>query len=230
METVDEKTEPEVKSEEKSQNFTITDDNLGEGGAKTKFKNNLLAIQTLKQIESEDRTATSEEQEILSKYVGWGGLSQAFDSENTQWSKEFAQLSDALTPEEYEAARKSVLDSFFTAPAIVDGIYEALEKFGFAGGNILEPSCGVGNFIGKMPSEIAGQTAVYGVEIDSVSGRIAKQLYPDADIQITGFENTNFQNGSFDVAVGNVPFGDLNFRINSMARPNCMILLCPDIR
>ena len=138
VETVDEKTEPEVKSEEKSQNFTITDDNLGEGGAKTKFKNNLLAIQTLKQIESEDRTATSEEQEILSKYVGWGGLSQAFDSENTQWSKEFAQLSDALTPEEYEAARKSVLDSFFTAPAIVDGIYEALEKFGFAGGNILE--------------------------------------------------------------------------------------------
>ena len=211
VETVDEKTEPEVKSEEKSQNFTITDDNLGEGGAKTKFKNNLLAIQTLKQIESEDRTATSEEQEILSKYVGWGGLSQAFDSENTQWSKEFAQLSDALTPEEYEAARKSVLDSFFTAPAIIDGIYEALEKFGFAGGNILEPSCGVGNFIGKMPSEIAGQTAVYGVEIDSVSGRIAKQLYPDADIQITGFENTNFQNGSFDVAVGNVPFGDLNF-------------------
>ena len=211
VETVDEKTEPEVKSEEKSQNFTITDDNLGEGGAKTKFKNNLLAIQTLKQIESEDRTATSEEQEFLSKYVGWGGLSQAFDSENTQWSKEFAQLSDALTPEEYEAARKSVLDSFFTAPAIIDGIYEALEKFGFAGGNILEPSCGVGNFIGKMPSEIAGQTAVYGVEIDSVSGRIAKQLYPDADIQITGFENTNFQNGSFDVAVGNVPFGDLNF-------------------
>lgn len=211
VETVDEKTEPEVKSEEKSQNFTITDDNLGEGGAKTKFKNNLLAIQTLKQIESEDRTATSEGQEILSKYVGWGGLSQAFDSENTQWSKEFAQLSDALTPEEYEAARKSVLDSFFTAPAIIDGIYEALEKFGFAGGNILEPSCGVGNFIGKMPSEIAGQTAVYGVEIDSVSGRIAKQLYPDADIQITGFENTNFQNGSFDVAVGNVPFGDLNF-------------------
>ena len=211
VETVDEKTEPEVKAKEKSQNFTITDDNLGEGGAKTKFKNNLLAIQTLKQIESEDRTATSEEQEILSKYVGWGGLAQAFDSENAQWSKEFSQLSDALTLEEYEAARKSVLDSFFTSPAIVDGIYEALEKFGFAGGNLLEPSCGVGNFIGKMPSEMAGQTNVYGVEIDSVSGRIAKQLYPDADIQITGFENTNFQNGSFDVAVGNVPFGDLNF-------------------
>lgn len=212
VETVsDDKSTPEVESEEKSQNFTITDDNLGEGGAKTKFKNNLLAIQTLKQIESEDRTATSEEQEILSKYVGWGGLAQAFDSENAQWSKEFAQLSDALTPEEYEAARKSVLDSFFTSPAIIDGIYEALEKFGFNGGNLLEPSCGVGNFIGKMPSEMAGQTNVYGVEIDSVSGRIAKQLYPDADIQITGFENTNFQNGSFDVTVGNVPFGDLNF-------------------
>lgn len=199
------------KVEEKSQNFTITDDSLGEGGTKTKFKNNLLAIQTLKQIESEDRTATHEEQEILSKYVGWGGLAQAFDSENAQWSKEFAQLSDALTPEEYETARKSVLDSFFTSPAIVDGIYEALEKFGFAGGNLLEPSCGVGNFIGKMPSEMAERTNVYGVEIDFISGRIAKQLYPDADIQITGFENTNFQNSSFDVAVGNVPFGDLNF-------------------
>ena len=207
----DEKLEQQIKADEKTQNFTITDDNLGEGGAKTKFKNNLLAIQTLKQIESEDRTATPEEQEILSKYVGWGGLAQAFDSENEQWSKEFAQLSDALTPKEYEDARKSVLDSFFTSPAIIDGIYEALDKFGFNGGNLLEPSCGVGNFIGKMPSEMAGQTNVYGVEIDSVSGRIAKQLYPDADIQITGFENTNFQNGSFDVTVGNVPFGDLNF-------------------
>ena len=207
----DEKLEQQIKADEKTQNFTITDDNLGEGGAKTKFKNNLLAIQTLKQIESENRTAAPEEQEILSKYVGWGGLAQAFDSENEQWSKEFAQLSNALSPKEYEDARKSVLDSFFTSPAIIDGIYEALDRFGFNGGNLLEPSCGVGNFIGKMPSEMAGQTNVYGVEIDSVSGRIAKQLYPDADIQITGFENTNFQNGSFDVAVGNVPFGDLNF-------------------
>ena len=207
----DEKLEQQIKADEKTQNFTITDDNLGEGGAKTKFKNNLLAIQTLKQIESEDRTATPEEQEILSKYVGWGGLAQAFDSENEQWSKEFAQLSDALTPKEYEDARKSVLDSFFTSPAIIDGIYEALDKFGFNGGNLLEPSCGVGNFLGKMPSEMAEHTNIYGVEIDSISGRIAKQLYPDADIQITGFENTNFQNGSFDVAVGNVPFGDLNF-------------------
>ncbi|WP_181977010.1 MULTISPECIES: toprim domain-containing protein [Ruminococcus] len=207
----DEKLEQQIKADEKTQNFTITDDNLGEGGAKTKFKNNLLAIQTLKQIESEDRTATPEEQEILSKYVGWGGLAQAFDSENEQWSKEFAQLSDALTPKEYEDARKSVLDSFFTSPAIIDGIYEALDKFGFNGGNLLEPSCGVGNFLGKMPSEMAEHTNIYGVEIDSISGRIAKQLYPDADIQITGFENTHFQNGSFDAAVGNVPFGDLNF-------------------
>ena len=207
----DKKSEQKVKVDEKTQNFTITDDNLGEGGAKTKFKNNLLAIQILKQIESEDRMATPEEQEILSKYVGWGGLAQAFDSKNEQWSKEFAQLSDALSPKEYEDARKSVLDSFFTSPAIIDGIYEALDKFGFNGGNLLEPSCGVGNFLGKMPSEIAGQTAVYGVEIDSISGRIAKQLYPDADIQITGFESTHFQNGSFDTAVGNVPFGDLNF-------------------
>lgn len=207
----DKKSEQKVKVDEKPQNFTITDDNLGEGGAKTKFKNNLLAIQTLKQIESEDRTATPEEQEILSKYVGWGGLAQAFDSENEQWSKEFAQLSDALSPKEYEDARKSVLDSFFTSPAIIDGIYEALDKFGFNGGNLLEPSCGVGNFLGKMPSEMAEHTNIYGVEIDSISGRIAKQLYPDADIQITGFESTHFQNGSFDVAVGNVPFGDLNF-------------------
>lgn len=205
------KPESKIKADEKTQNFTITDDNLGEGGAKTKFKNNLLAIQTLKQIESEDRTATPEEQEILSKYVGWGGLAQAFDSENEQWSKEFAQLSDALTPKEYEDARKSVLDSFFTSPAIIDGIYEALDKFGFNGGNLLEPSCGVGNFLGKMPSEMAEHTNIYGVEIDSISGRIAKQLYPDADIQITGFESTHFQNGSFDAAVGNVPFGDLNF-------------------
>lgn len=207
----DEKSEQKIKADEKTQNFTITDDNLGEGGAKTKFKNNLLVIQTLKKIESEDRTATPEEQEILSKYVGWGGLAQAFDSENEQWSKEFAQLSDTLTPKEYEDARKSVLDSFFTSPAIIDGIYEALDRFGFNGGNLLEPSCGVGNFIGKMPSEMAEHTNIYGVEIDSISGRIAKQLYPDADIQITGFESTHFQNGSFDAAVGNVPFGDLNF-------------------
>ncbi len=207
----DEKSEQQIKADEKTQNFTITDDTLGEGGAKTKFKNNLLAIQTLKQIESENRTAAPEEQEILSKYVGWGGLAQAFDSENEQWSKEFAQLFNALSPKEYEDARKSVLDSFFTSPAIIDGIYEALDRFGFNGGNLLEPSCGVGNFIGKMPSEMAEHTNIYGVEIDSISGRIAKQLYPDADIQITGFENTHFQNGSFDAAVGNVPFGDLNF-------------------
>lgn len=207
----DEKLEQQIKADEKTQNFTITDDNLGEGGAKTKFKNNLLAIQTLKQIESENRTAAPEEQEILSKYVGWGGLAQAFDSENEQWSKEFAQLSNALSPKEYEDARKSVLDSFFTSPAIIDGIYEALDRFGFNGGNLLEPSCGVGNFIGKMPSEMAEHTNIYGVEIDSISGRIAKQLYPDADIQITGFESTHFHNGSFDAAVGNVPFGDLNF-------------------
>ena len=205
-------TTPTQQNEEnKLQNFTITDDKLGEGGAKTKFRNNLIAIQTLKQIEIEGRRATPEEQEILSKYVGWGGLAQAFDSNNEQWGKEFSQLFNALTPKEYEDTRKSVLDSFFTSPAIIDGIYEALEKFGFAGGNLLEPSCGVGNFLGKMPSEMAEHMHIYGVEIDSVSGRIAKQLYPDADIQVTGFENTNFQDGSFDVAVGNVPFGDLNF-------------------
>lgn len=210
-ETKDADTLPTAEISEKSKNFTITDDNLGEGGAKTKFRNNLLAIQTLKQIEIEDRKATPEEQEILSKYVGWGGLPQVFDSDNEQWGKEWSQLFKALTPKEYDEARRSVLDSFFTSPAIIDGIYEALGKFGFKGGNLLEPSCGVGNFLGKMPSEMAEHTHIYGVEIDSVSGRIAKQLYPDADIQVTGFENTNFQDGSFDVAVGNVPFGDLNF-------------------
>lgn len=219
----DEKSEQQIKADEKTQNFTITDDNLGEGGAKTKFKNNLLAIQTLKQIESEDRTATPEEQEILSKYVGWGGLAQAFDSENEQWGKEFAQLSDTLTPKEYEDARKSVLDSFFTSPAIIDGIYEALDKFGFNGGNLLEPSCGVGNFLGKIPSEMAEHTNIYGVEIDSISGRIAKQLYPDADIQITGFESTHFQNGSLMLRSVMCHLEISIFRINSMAQPNCTI-------
>lgn len=198
-------------SQQKAGNFTITDDNLSEGGAKTKFKNNLLSIQTLKQIENENRPATPEEQEFLSKYVGWGGLAQAFDKNNEQWANEFSQLKEIFTPEEYSTARESVLDSFFTSPAIIDGIYEALEKFGFEGGNVLEPSCGVGNFIGKMPSEMAENSNVYGVEIDSISGRIAQKLYPDADIQIKGYEDTHFQNGAFDVAVGNVPFGDLGF-------------------
>jgi hypothetical protein len=209
-ETADEKTE-ETSEPEKSGNFTITDNSLGEGGAKAKFKANIAAIETLKTIESENRSATDEEKEILSNYVGWGGLAQAFDSENTAWSSEYAMLKDILTDEEYAMARSSVLDSFYTSPVIIDGIYEALDKFGFEGGNVLEPSCGVGNFIGRMPAETSENSKVYAAEIDGISGRIATHLYPDADIQITGFENTKFQNSAFDVAVGNVPFGELGF-------------------
>ena len=201
---------PEQKLPE-PKNFIITDENLGTGGEKTKFQNNILAIQTLKNIEAENRNATPEEQEIMSRYVGWGGLAKAFDKENESWSSEYTQLKDLLTPEEYRSAQSSVLDSYFTAPVIIDSIYEALDKFGFKGGTVLEPSCGVGNFIGKMPAEMSENSSIHAVEIDSLTARMAKQLYPESDIQIKGFENTQFQNGSFDVAVGNVPFGELPF-------------------
>lgn len=201
---------PEQKLPE-PKNFIITDDNLGTGGEKTKFQNNILAIQTLKNIEAENRNATPEEQEIMSRYVGWGGLTKAFDKENESWSAEYTQLKELLTPEEYRSAQSSVLDSYFTAPVIIDSIYEALDKFGFKGGTVLEPSCGVGNFIGKMPAEMSENSSIHAVEIDSLTARMAKQLYPESDIQIKGFENTQFQNGSFDVAVGNVPFDELPF-------------------
>ena len=196
---------------EKTSNFTITDDNLGEGGAKTKFKANLAAIETLKTLETENRPATEEEKEVLSKYVGWGGMPQAFDSGNEKWAKEYAALRETLTDSEYTSAKASVLDSFYTPPIVIDSIYDAARSFGFEGGNLLEPSCGVGNFIGRMPTDLQKETQIYGVELDSISGRIAKKLYPDADIQIKGFEKTDFQTGSFDMAVGNVPFGDLGF-------------------
>lgn len=204
----------EVKDAEtdKSDNFTITDDSLGIGGAKTKFRNNVEAIETLKALEKENRPATDEEKETLSKYVGWGGIPQAFDKDNSSWEKEYAQLKELLTPQEYRQANASVLDAFYTSPTVIDGIYEALENFGFKGGNILEPAMGVGNFFGRMPEEMQADSRLYGVEIDSISGRIAKQLYPDADIAIQGFEKNNFQNGCFDVAVGNVPFGELPFK------------------
>lgn len=209
------------KETEKSEDFTITDDSLGEGGAKTKFKNNVAAIETLKKIESANlklaadmfrpRTATAEEKETLSKYVGWGGLPQAFDSGNEKWKKEFSQLKALLSDTEYRSANASVLDAFYTPPLVIDSIYEALKNFGFDGGNVLEPSCGVGNFIGKMPEDMRKESKVYGVELDSISGRIAQYLYPDADIQVKGFEKTDFQDDCFDVAVGNVPFGDIGF-------------------
>ena len=190
----------------KAQNFRITDDHLGEGGAKTKYAFNIAAIQTLKQIEAEERQATPQEQEILSKYVGWGGLPQAFDVENSSWQKEYQQLKSLLTDEEYAAARGSTLNAHYTSPTVIKAMYDALGKMGFQSGNILEPSCGVGNFFGCLPETMQG-SKLYGVELDSITGRIAQQLYPDAKIEIKGFEKTSSKD-FFDVAVGNVPFGN----------------------
>lgn len=197
---------------EKGDNFTITDDNLGDGGAKTKFRANVDAIKTLKTLEHEKRPATAEEKETLSKYVGWGALAKAFDKNDEKWAAEYKELSELLTPQEYAQARSTVNDAFYTSPTVIDGIYEALGKFGFDGGNVLETAMGIGNFFGRMPEDMQTHSQLYGVEIDSLSGRIAQALYPDADIAIQGFEQNRFQNGSFDVAVGNVPFGELGFR------------------
>lgn len=197
---------------DKGDNFTITDDNLGDGGAKMKFRANVDAIRTLKTLEAEKRPATAEEKEILSKYVGWGALAKAFDKNDEKWVTEYKELSKLLTPQEYAQARSTVNDAFYTSPTVIDGIFEALGNFGFDGGNILEPAMGIGNFFGRMPEVMQANSQLYGVEIDSLSGRIAHALYPDADISIQGFEKNHFQNGSFDVAVGNVPFGELGFR------------------
>ena len=196
-----------MKSDMKIENFKITGDFIIEGGAKSKFKANSEAIRTLKMIEKENRPATPEEQVILSRYVGWGGLSAAFDSKNEQWSAEYSELKNLLTDEEYNAARASVLDSFYTPPFIIESIYSALENMGFHGGSVLDPSTGTGNFLGKMQGSMSDNSRIYAVEKDSVSGRIAKLLYPDADIQITGFEKRDFSDNFFDVAVGNIPFG-----------------------
>ncbi|MFR5787910.1 MAG: LPD11 domain-containing protein [Christensenellales bacterium] len=199
--------ESEAKIEQsRVQNFRITDDQLGEGGAKTKYAFNIAAIQALKQIEAEGRQATPQEQEILSKYVGWGGLPQAFDVENSSWQKEYQQLKSLLTDEEYAAARGSTLNAHYTSPTVIKAMYDALGKMGFQSGNILEPSCGVGNFFGCLPETMQG-SKLYGVELDSITGRIAQQLYPDAKIEIKGFEKTSSKD-FFDVAVGNVPFGN----------------------
>ena len=203
---------PEVIAPDKGENFMITDDALGEGGAKSKFRANVDAIKTLKTLEREKRPATAEKKETLSKYVGWGAISQAFDPNNDKWTAEYAELKNLLTPQEYAQARSTVNDAFYTSSTVIDGIYEALGNFGFEGGNVLEPAMGIGNFFGRMPEEMQAHSQLYGVEIDSLSGRIAQALYPDADIAIQGFEKNRFQNGSFDVAVGNVPFGELGFR------------------
>ena len=197
----------------KAQNFHITDDHLGEGGAKTKYAFNIAAIQTLKQIEAEGRQATPQEQETLSKYVGWGGLPQAFDAENASWQKEYQQLKSLLKDEEYAAARGSTLNAHYTSPVVIRAMYEALDSMGFQDGNVLEPACGVGNFFGMLPESMS-QNRLYGVELDSITGRMARQLYPDARIEITGFEKTN-RKDFFDVAVGNVPFG--NYKVADRA-------------
>lgn len=197
----------------KAQNFHITDDHLGEGGAKTKYAFNIAAIQTLKQIEAEGRQETPQEQETLSKYVGWGGLPQAFDAENASWKKEYQQLKSLLTDEEYAAARGSTLNAHYTSPVVIRAMYEALASMGFQDGNVLEPACGVGNFFGMLPESMS-QSRLYGVELDSITGRMARQLYPDARIEITGFEKTN-RKDFFDVAVGNVPFG--NYKVADRA-------------
>lgn len=192
-------------------NFRITDDALGVGGAKEKFRNNIAAIQTLHELEIENRLATPEEQEILSKYVGWGGLSQAFDENNAAWADEFIELYENLSPEEYRAAMESTLTAFYTPPVVIKAMYGVLDRLGYEKGNMLEPSCGTGNFFGLIPEKMAG-SKLYGVELDDLTGRIAKQLYQKATIAVQGFEDTKLPDDHFDVVLGNVPFGD--FRVN----------------
>lgn len=186
----------------------VLEDRESVTGAKTKYRNNITAIKVLKQIEVEYRTATLEEQKQLSLYSGWGGLANAFESDNDKWKNEYSELKELLTDDEYTAARSSVLDAFFTDSVIIDSIYKVMQNAGFKGGNILEPAMGIGNFFGRLPSELRENSKLYGVEKDSLSGRIAQKLYPQADITIDGFENTHFQDNSFDVAIGNIPFGD----------------------
>lgn len=195
-----------IEQATKAKNFRITDEHLGEGGPKQKYQRNVQAVQTLKQIEAENRTATQEEQEILSQYVGWGGLADAFDGRKENWKKEYAQLKELLTPEEYESARGSVLNAHFTSPTVIRAIYRAVENMGVIPGNILEPACGTGNFFGLLPERLQ-QSKLYGVELDDLTGRIARQLYPQAEITISGFEKTS-RRDFYDLVIGNVPFGE----------------------
>ncbi len=203
-------------------NFHITDDELGQGTPKEKFRANIMVIQLLKKCETENRNATPEEQEILSRYVGWGGLADAFDETKSAWETEYLELKTVLTPEEYAAARASTLNAHYTQPIVIESMYQVLENLGFTKGNILEPSMGVGNFFGKLPENL-NQSKLYGVELDSISGRIAKLLYPDANIQIKGFEKTDYPNDFFDVAIGNVPFGAYKVNDRQYDRYNFMI-------
>ena len=194
-------------------NFHITDEHLGEGGAKQKYARNIEAIRTLFKLEQEHRGATAEEQQVLSQYVGWGGLSDAFDPSKDNWAKEYAELKNLLSEDEYTAARSSTLNAHYTSPVVIRSIYEAVEKMGFKSGNILEPSMGVGNFFGMLPDTMA-DSRLYGVELDSITGRIAKKLYPQADITVAGFETTDRQD-FYDLAIGNVPFGQ--YKVNDKA-------------
>lgn len=197
---------PEIPLNERNQ-YKITNDDLGVGTPRERFGNNIEAIKVLKKCEEENRFATSEEQEILSKYVGWGGLSEAFDDKNSSWSREYFILKELLDSEEYKEARSSTLTAFYTPPIVINAMYKALENMGLKTGNILEPSCGIGNFMGMIPDSL-DNCKIYGIELDSISGRIARQLYQKNSIAVQGYENTNLPNSFFDVAVGNVPFGD----------------------
>ena len=224
-----EKTElpPEEKTEAPAtdrHNFRITDDAIGVGGAKEKFRNNMAAINLLHELEIENRFATPEEQEVLSRYVGWGGLSMAFDEHNTAWAEEFKELYASLSPEEYRAAMESTLTAFYTPPVVIKAMYDALDRLGFSQGNILEPSCGTGNFFGLLPDSMQN-SKLHGVEIDSLTGRIVKQLYQKANIAIEGFEKTNLPDDHFDVVLGNVPFGEI--RVND-SRYNAQKFLIHD--
>ena len=224
----------ELPSEEKTEapavpvtdrhNFRITDDAIGVGGAKEKFRNNMAAINLLHELEIENRLATPEEQEVLSRYVGWGGLSMAFDEHNAVWAEEFKELYASLSPEEYRAAMESTLTAFYTPPVVIRAMYGALDRLGFSQGNILEPSCGTGNFFGLLPESMQN-SKLHGVEIDSLTGRIAKQLYQKANIAIEGFEKTNLPDDHFDVVLGNVPFGEI--RVND-SRYNAQKFLIHD--
>ena len=215
-------TEQPVQPKQEPMNFRITDDDLGAGGSKTKYKANVEAIRVLQTLDAEQRQATAEEQEILSRYVGWGGIPQAFDENNAEWSKEYAELESLLTADEYKEARASTLNAFYTSPTVIKAMYEALGNMGLSKGNVLEPSCGVGNFMGLVPDSME-KIRMYGVELDSISGRIAQQLYQRNKIAVQGFETMQFPDSFFDCVVGNVPFGNYKVPDKRYDRHNFLI-------
>ena len=219
---LDSEAEQPVQPKQEPMNFRITDDDLGAGGPKTKYKANVEAIRVLQTLDAEQRQATAEEQEILSRYVGWGGIPQAFDENNAEWSKEYAKLQSLLTADEYKEARASTLNAFYTSPTVIKAMYEALSNMGLSKGNVLEPSCGVGNFMGLVPDSME-KIRMYGVELDSISGRIAQQLYQKNKIAVQGFETMQFPDSFFDCVVGNVPFGNYKVPDKRYDRHNFLI-------